>query len=348
MLARPRPGRFAPLRSLLVGLLYRSGVTKPSRAGRGRLTVVTFHRVLPEALRREYPLPQLAVTVEQLASFASFFSRNYTCGTLASVHRRWLDGERPERPFLAITFDDGQVDNFNHARPVLDAAGVKATFFCPVLAIDSNDLLWHDRLAYAGRLLIRADRERARALLVQAGPSNEPSDESLLSSALQNAKRLSPSARLHLVATIEAALGKPARPEWDGAMKWDQLRTLVGTGHEVGSHSLSHPILPTVDDEQLDREIAGSKAELEARLGVPCESFCYPNGDHDDRVVSAVRRAGYLRAVTTAFGPNDNGSNAMTLTRCDIVARHVQDRSGGLSEARLAFRISPYFPERRT
>jgi peptidoglycan/xylan/chitin deacetylase (PgdA/CDA1 family) len=127
-------------------------------------------------------------------------------------------------------------------------------------------------------------------------------------------------------------------------MNWEQLRDLAGRGHEVGSHSLSHPLLPTVGDAELERESAGSRARLEAQLGVSCESFCYPNGDCDGRVVAAVRRAGYARAVTTAWGPNTAGADPLRLTRCDLQGTHARDRSGALSAPRLAFRLSPHFP----
>ncbi len=312
--------------------------------GRDLLTVVTFHRVLPEAALREYPLGQLAVSVDELSWFVQSFLRHYTCGSLAALHRRWLAGERPASPFLAITFDDGQLDNFEHARPVLDRLGVKASFFAPLDAIAGGELLWHDRLGYAARGLIGKGRRRAVELLGELGPAGGLEDQALLAATLGRAKRLTPAARLEFVARVEAALGNSARPAWDGPMSWEQLQDLVRGGHEVGSHSLSHAILTLVDDQQLEREVGGSKSLLEGRMGVPCESFCYPNGDCDDRVAEAVRRAGYLRAVTTAWGPNGPHADPRRLSRCDMHGRHSRTRFGQLSEARLAFRLSRYVP----
>ena len=130
-------------------------------------------------------------------------------------------------------------------------------------------------------------------------------------------------------------------------MSWNQLRGLAHRGHEVGSHTLSHAILPLVDDSQLEEEVSGSKTRLEQHLGVACESFCYPDGDTDDRVVEAVRRAGYARAVGTRRGPNDRGTDRMRLARYDLQGRHFRSRSGELSQARLALCLSPYSTDRR-
>jgi peptidoglycan biosynthesis protein MviN/MurJ (putative lipid II flippase)/peptidoglycan/xylan/chitin deacetylase (PgdA/CDA1 family) len=80
-------------------------------------------------------------------------------------------------------------------------------------------------------------------------------------------------------------------------MTWDQLRDLRARGHEIGSHSLTHPLdLRTLSDDQLDAEVRGSKRLLEERLQCEVTSFCYPAGHLDGRVTECVKRAGYRYA----------------------------------------------------
>jgi peptidoglycan/xylan/chitin deacetylase (PgdA/CDA1 family) len=76
------------------------------------------------------------------------------------------------------------------------------------------------------------------------------------------------------------------------SLDWDDLRALRDTGWEVGSHTGTHPRLTTLDDDELERELAGSRAAVETALGA-CESIAYPYGDVDLRVVEATARAGY-------------------------------------------------------
>jgi peptidoglycan/xylan/chitin deacetylase (PgdA/CDA1 family) len=325
------------VRNVAGGLLYGCGVTRPAWAAGGYLTVVTFHRVLPDAALREYPVGNIAVTVDEFSWFVDYFRVHYTCATLASAHRRWTGGERPPKPFLAITFDDGQRDNFDHARAVLEQAGVPASFFIPVDAIDSGELLWHDRLGYATRALLARDRRVALDLVGVLGPVEALDDRAVGIATVQRAKALAPGARLEFVARVEDALGDRARPEWDGLMTWDQIRQLAREGHEIGSHSLSHPILTLVDDAQLEREMDGSRSRLAGEVGAPCDSFCYPNGDQDERVRAAARRAGYARAVTTTWGANEPGADPWMLRRCDIQSKVAR------SPSRLALRLSPRF-----
>jgi len=85
-------------------------------------------------------------------------------------------------------------------------------------------------------------------------------------------------------------------------MTWDELRELAVRGIEIGSHTVSHPHLPTLSDAELDDELRASKERLEDELDTPCTMLAYPFGDCDDRVRAAARAAGY----ETAFGlPGD-------------------------------------------
>ena len=324
-------------------VLYAAGLTRPERSAAALLTVITFHRVLPEELLGGYPLPQLAVTTDELTWMVAFLREHFTCETLSDACRRWRASERPDRPLLALTFDDGQLDNFLHARPVLDRSGVRGTFFIPVDAVDRDQLLWHDRLAYASHRLLAADRPAARRLLRELGVTAE--DEARASPALvvARAKQLPEPERRAFVERTEVAAGGGVRPPWDGMMTWAQLRALSDGGHEIGSHSLSHPLLPGLDAAGIEREVAGSKERLQSALGLRCESFCYPNGDCDRRVVEAVGRAGYRQAVVTRWGPNAPGVDRFQLTRCELQGRTSRDRGGRLSAEVVALRLSPLF-----
>jgi peptidoglycan/xylan/chitin deacetylase (PgdA/CDA1 family) len=81
-------------------------------------------------------------------------------------------------------------------------------------------------------------------------------------------------------------------------LSWDEVRGLADSGWEIGSHTVSHPRLPSLDDEQLDLEMRRSKLACEEQLGRPCTSIAYPYGDYDDRVVVAAQAAGYTAAAT--------------------------------------------------
>ena len=98
-------------------------------------------------------------------------------------------------------------------------------------------------------------------------------------------------------------------------LSWDELGALARDGFEIGSHTRTHPDLPTLDDSSLNEELAGSRLELEDRLGVEVPTFCYPFGRHDARTRAAARAAGYRSACTIEFGACRAGHDRMRLPR---------------------------------
>jgi peptidoglycan/xylan/chitin deacetylase (PgdA/CDA1 family) len=83
-------------------------------------------------------------------------------------------------------------------------------------------------------------------------------------------------------------------------LDWDELRDLRERGFEIGSHTCSHPHeLRALPAEERWEELVRSKRDLEAKLGAPVVSFCYPRGSVDPDVVRAVEEAGYACGVVT-------------------------------------------------
>jgi peptidoglycan/xylan/chitin deacetylase (PgdA/CDA1 family) len=87
-----------------------------------------------------------------------------------------------------------------------------------------------------------------------------------------------------------------------GYLTRGQLLEMAAAGVSVGAHSRTHADLTTCSDAQLEREVRGSREDLEDLLGAACTRFAYPNGRLDARVRAAVAAAGFRTAVTTVRG----------------------------------------------
>jgi peptidoglycan/xylan/chitin deacetylase (PgdA/CDA1 family) len=109
---------------------------------------------------------------------------------------------------------------------------------------------------------------------------------------------------------VRNLLSRYTLPPW-------RVRALIAAGWEIDAHTITHPDLTHVSDAQLWNEVHGSKDEIARRFHVPVEFFCYPSGRYDSRVVSAVRRAGFLGATTTNYGLA-RPSNPYVLSRVRI------------------------------
>ena len=332
------------IRDMTTAVLYSAGLTKPSRAPREQLTIVTFHRFLPSELRDAYPYREISVTPEMFESFLRFFGTHFRCMTVSDAVAAWKAGETRGKPLVAITVDDGQADNFVYARPLLTRAGIPATFYVTVGAIDEPRPLWHDRVGFWSMRLLRQAPQPVDALApflnIEPTPPELPADtaERLVAAA----KCMASGEREQFELLLRNLTVEPDLPDWSGMMTGDQIRTLADEGHEIGSHTMTHAILLKECQPEYEREITESRQRLEAMIQRPVRTFSYPNGDYDDQALQTVREAGYDSAVTTRWGPNRRATNPLTLSRFDLQQENNQNRRGRVSRAVLSWRLSKW------
>lgn len=204
------------------------------------------------------------------------------------------EGRLPAHP-VVLTFDDGLANNVSEALPVLEAHDVPATFFvCPGL-IAAERWLWN----HAVRARLTRLEPGARQALTAAVGAPAAVD------FVEWMKGLPLTRREQVEAAVADATPDftPSEAEQQAyaPMSRETLVSLDPARITIGSHTVDHPILPTLDEGALDRQLGESRSQLEAWLDRPVPYFCYPNGAEDPRVRETARRH-YALAVTTEAG----------------------------------------------
>jgi peptidoglycan/xylan/chitin deacetylase (PgdA/CDA1 family) len=140
--------------------------------------------------------------------------------------------------------------------------------------------------------------------------------------------------RLHMPATAYVITSRIS--DFDPrTLTWGQLHALERNGVTIGSHTVTHPDLTTLSDEQALVELRNSRRRLERHLNMPVQWFAYPAGAHDARIVKLVRRAGYVLAVTTQPGAAQSAQTPLELHRYEILdSTHVSGLAALLAGAR--------------
>ena len=134
-------------------------------------------------------------------------------------------------------------------------------------------------------------------------------------------------AKLNFAATVfivSGLVGK--RNQWIGdekypekyLMGWREIEEMKENGVSIGSHTISHRRLSTLDCEDAKNEIESSKKFLEDRLGTAINHFAYPYGDFNDSTVKMVIEVGYKSACSTKSGFNSKEVSLFELRRLDI------------------------------
>jgi peptidoglycan/xylan/chitin deacetylase (PgdA/CDA1 family) len=272
---------------------------------RGRLLILTYHRVCPE--------PDALVTGNaHAAGFArqmQVLARAFRVLPLTEAAARLGAGTLPSRA-VCISFDDGYADNAEVAAPILERFGLPATFFIATGFLDGGRM-WTDTIietvrAARGAVMDLEDLGLGRIALDDAA-ARAGAVERLIGAC----KYLAPGERAARVDAIAAAAG--VDPPRDLMMRGEQVRALHAAGMEIGAHTVRHPILSAVSAAEAEAEIVASRDRLAELTGAPVRSFAYPNGkpgvDYSHVHVDAVHRAGFSVAVSTAWGaacPDDD------------------------------------------
>jgi peptidoglycan/xylan/chitin deacetylase (PgdA/CDA1 family) len=258
----------------------------------------------------------LAVQPHNFESHLRVLGRRRTPMTMSGLVERLTRGTLPHDA-VAVTFDDGYVDNLQRAKPMLSAAGIPATLFVMTGAIGRTVEFWWDEVA-------RGILARAAALectIPIAGDSCSIAFDDLSSDdrdpwrawqeprtprqkayldVWSRLRAAPPSERDAAMLRIREALNDAPADGGDLPMNARELEQMSSGGLvEIGAHTVSHPVLTLLNPAQKRSEIRGSKQACERTTRSRVSGFAYPHGALDEDARDAVREAGFGWACST-------------------------------------------------
>jgi peptidoglycan/xylan/chitin deacetylase (PgdA/CDA1 family) len=192
---------------------------------------------------------------------------------------------------VVLTLDDGYVDNYTNALPVLERHRVPATIYLVTDSIETGELPWPQRLAW---VLVRTNRD---VLVLNASEQvslplkTMPERVNALKALKEIRKSLSMSEQLNLFQSVVDQCGVPT-PR-GRMLNWDQVREMRRRGITFGSHTVHHPFMNRLPLEDARRELIESKRVIEERLGERVHHFCFPHGSYGEAVGRLAQETGY-------------------------------------------------------
>jgi peptidoglycan/xylan/chitin deacetylase (PgdA/CDA1 family) len=234
-----------------------------------------------------------------------------------------LERGLPARRAAAITFDDGYVDVLVNGRPVLEKHGCPATMYlCPGLIGDPT-AFWWDTVT---RIFLDTPTLPERLELptpdgVRAWTVPSTRREAVHIDVWSTLRMAEGSKRREMLDRLVEWAGVPAEaPEGDRCMTEAQCAELLAPGFiDAGAHTMTHPSLPTLPDDDKAMEIEGSIRGASALFGRPLVSFAYPYGDADAATVRVAGRLGLTNACTTHPSPVGRNVDRLRLPRIQAV-----------------------------
>ncbi len=311
---------------------------------RPRPVILMYHRVIDT----ESDPWGLAIGTERFRQQVDFLARRRSVLALPEFVDALAGGRLP-RDAVAISFDDGYVDNLLHAEPILAAAGLPATLFVVSGMVGRPEPFWWDELA-----ALVLDREQPLDCHIALGdgthhlqlPEQEAADNRSGWRTWQPPRSARQAAYVELWTALrllspagrEVALGalRDGAPPIGGAaaraMTGEELRGMASRGtFAIGAHTVSHPVLPALGADARRHEIEQGKAELQRIIGREIAGFAYPFGEADEASRACVERAGFDWACSIRPIGGRPASDPFGLPRIAAPARGAAALAGAMA-----------------
>ncbi|KZY42064.1 hypothetical protein A3732_17020, partial [Oleiphilus sp. HI0050] len=245
------------------------------------LVIFNYHRIYNPPLDTPFDKGVYEHSVEEFEIQLKLISKHFDVISEQDLIDSITSNSFPSKRTALITFDDGYVDNYTIARPLLKQYKLPAIYFIPTLPIENRKLGWWDLSSY----LISQSKKSNINIGNQSFPiTNAHEKASSIQAALARFK-LTPYEHTKdliegLSNSCEVALPsiEEQSAQW---MSWEQIKSLPEDNVAIGSHTHSHRVLATLDEQTQFQELKESKEILEEKVGRTVQSFSYPVGGYD-------------------------------------------------------------------
>ena len=301
-------------RQRLAGMLHQTGFLRAALALRTTLatpwlSVLTYHRFPDPDGDESFDDGVVDVTPEAFDRQVRCLKKHFTLVGIDELCA-FAAGKNLPPNSVAITFDDGYLDNYVQVLPILKRHDAKAIFFLSTAYTTERRLYWWDRVAYILKRTTLNRIELEYPFRIEISLANRKL-------AVNQVLRL---VKTHQTLDLERFLDELARTAqvaWSRRMEqafaerllltWDHVRELKKAGMDVQSHTRTHRVLQTLHPEELSDELAGSRADLQRELGEPPRAVAYPVGTpllSMSPIRAALERAGYEIGFSNCTGSN--------------------------------------------
>jgi peptidoglycan/xylan/chitin deacetylase (PgdA/CDA1 family) len=281
---------------------------------RDSLLVLNYHRIGDPDVDLFDP-GVFSATAEQLNDQISYLNRRVSLVTLdealAFIHGTVKD--RTRRCRVLITFDDGYLDNYDIAYPILRSLGVRGVFFLVTSMVGSGQVPWWDHIAY----LVKTARRRKFSLRYPEQLAVDLDKNSLHESLRAILKLFKSPENSNPSRFIQELAAKADGKDLPGTLRrflnWDEAREMAAGGMAIGSHTHSHPVLSQLEPYQQLEELSTSRKILKNELGFEANALAYPVGSRTsftDQTQKVAQDSGYRAAFSFYGGTNLPGKTS--------------------------------------
>lgn len=240
------------------------------------IRIVYYHMI--SDIDKNYYFKNKAITKTLFQQQIDFFKKHYTIVSMQQA-LDLIDNEKDTKNILVISFDDGFKENFTTIYPILKKNNILGTFFLISNCIDNKDLMWRNKLLLinksASDKILNAVKKLSEEYKIPLTTKNfNLLNWSLSYWDMRNKENyVNYLWKLTMPYSLEEFLDKE-KPY----MSSNEIKILSSEGHEIGSHSISHPAFSKLDYDDFKHEISQSSKIIGSIINKKINKFSYPFG----------------------------------------------------------------------
>lgn len=269
-----------------------------------------------------------------------FFKENFSVVTMQDVIEA-LNGKQLPLNALLLTFDDGYIDNYTVAMPLLKKYGMQGSFFIPGKTFTENVLLdvnkIHFVLASASNPKELVNDINTLLDIARQTPEycNLPSNEALYAQ-YGIANRFDNADVVFCKRVLQTAIPENLRNDMSSQlfakyvginesnfarelyMNSDQIQCMKDNGMFIGIHGYDHYWLGNLQKEQMQQDIDKALKVMAQFINPNAWVMNYPYGSYNQDVIDYISSKGCVLGLTTKVARAElNNENRFTLQRLD-------------------------------
>lgn len=274
-----------------------------------KFLILNYHRVSQSFKQNGY----LGISAGIFEQHVRFLRDNFKMVSMQDGLRLLYAGDSTES-YATINLDDGYMDNYLHAYPVLKKYNVPATIFLITDFIGKDRIFWWDRVFNAVSSIKSGDVDIDMGTNIICSKLNEFSEKVKLANQINKILvNKYDDEKEQFITALEKRFAPIKEIAPCSMLGWKEIKEMNKNGIDFGSHAKTHSNLCLLKDNEALEELVHSKKVIEQSLGAENCDFCYPFGAFDERIKSLVQRAGFRCARSTLKGFNNRNSDRFTL-----------------------------------
>ncbi|MFN8697877.1 MAG: polysaccharide deacetylase family protein [Flavobacteriales bacterium] len=275
--------------------------------------IIMYHNVFPHSL------PGLNVRnigQREFSEELQYLKKRFSVVPLAELFETKARTRR-----VAITFDDGLLNNMKYAQRTLEQFRLPATFFACTAYLRGRSILWPDHLAMTGFRTGKPIEWEGETYLHRRGNRYISKAGKKLTHVLMKASYADIE---RFMDSCEEQTGYKPTDDTRHEYRWrvmraEELRIMSESALvEIGSHGVTHANFRHLSDDEARAELADSKSYIESAIGRPVASIAWPYGLYTRRSLDLAEQCGYTRQLAVDYQHDEDNADQRIRSRVGL------------------------------